>query len=356
MVHNPAEGAWSEEERWHLVPDLRIGALESGGPDQFGQVADVAVDDGGRIYVLERQAREVRVFGPDGQHVRTFGSQGGGPGELESPLGLEWGPEGNLWVSDFGNRRWEVFDSSGARVADHPFEGLSFGGEWGPDGLLYQNASVRGEDGFRQVVVRSRVGDDEDDVRLSAVDTLSRPDLEDGEVVEVTSNQGGNRLVFRFPVPLTPRSLMALVPPDGWWLTDPGSRYRLARIGFGGDTSLLVEREYEPVPVTAEAREQATADLPGDAEVPPDRIPDVHPPVRGLQPTPDGGLWVRRQVGPDRQGFDVFDPEGRYLGEIASDVPVDRLSVDVFEDDFVYGVLRDELDVPYVVRLRIERP
>lgn len=355
-VSNPARGAWAEDERWRLTVDLRIGALESGGPDQFGSVRGLRVDGAGRIYVLESQAREVRVFDAGGAHVRTFGSRGGGPGELESPVSLEWGPDGNLWIGDFGNRRWEVFDTAGARVGSHPFHGLSFGGQWGPDGFLYQNASVQTDEGFESVLIRSRLEGEAEDPELRPLDTLPRPEVPEGEIVEADMSQGGNSFTMRFPVPLTARSQRFLVPGQGWWLTDPGPRYRLAMVDFRGDTVRVVGREYEPVPVTDEVREEAATDLPGEVEVRPDRIPDVHPPVRGLEPGPRGGLWVRRQTGPDREGFDVFDPEGRYLGELAGEVPVDRLSIRILRDEVAYGVLRDELDVPYVVRLRIERP
>jgi hypothetical protein len=48
--------------------------------------------------------------------------------------------------------------------------------------------------------------------------------------------------------------------------------------------------------------------------------------------------------------FDVFDAEGRYLGMVA--MP-DRFTPLRFVGDAVYGVWQDELDVQYVVRLRI---
>lgn len=355
-VVNPQEGLWGEEERWALELDVRIGALESGGPDQLGSVADVAVDGAGRIWVLERQAQEVRVFDSRGAHVRTLGGPGGGPGELGNPVALEWGPRGNLWVVDFGNRRYEVFDTAGARLTSHPFQGRTFGFgiRLGPDGLLYEMAAVQ-EPEFRSVVVRRGFPSGEAE-NLEVVDTLARPDLEEGETVEVSLSQGGATFVMQLPVPLTPRHLAELVPGRGWWLSGPGSAYRLARTGFGGDTSLVVERAYEPVPVTDQARAEALEAVPDGVDLSPGRIPDVHPPVSGLEPSPDGGVWVRRQVATDREGFDVFDAEGRYLGEVVSEVPLDRFTLHAFLDDALYGVLTDELDVPYVVRLALRRP
>ena len=357
-VTNPARGLWGEEERWRLETDLRIGSLDSGGPDQLGSVADLAVDESGRIYVLERQAREVRVFGPEGSWLRTFGSQGSGPGELEAPNSLEWGPRGHLWIADFRNRRFEVFDTTGTRVGSHPVEGMGFGfgSRWGPDSLLYDFVSVREGDRISRRVIRKRLEVGEGDAQLVTTDTLRVPELPEAETVEINLTQGGRRLRMFVPVPLQPMAREELVPGRGWWLSDPGSEYRLARVDLGGDTSLIVERRYESVPVTPEAREEALESLPEGADLDPDRIPDVHPPLSGMEAAPRGGLWVRRQTAPDREGYDLFDPQGRYLGEVATDVALDRFTLEVLGEDALYGVLLDELDVPYVVRLRVVRP
>ena len=48
--------------------------------------------------------------------------------------------------------------------------------------------------------------------------------------------------------------------------------------------------------------------------------------------------------------WDVFDAEGRFLGVVS--MPK-RFAPRVFVDDKIYGVWRDELDVQYVVRMRI---
>ena len=50
--------------------------------------------------------------------------------------------------------------------------------------------------------------------------------------------------------------------------------------------------------------------------------------------------------------WDVFDGEGRYLGVVS--MPP-RFQARSFVGDGIYGVIRDGLDVPYVVRLRVVR-
>jgi hypothetical protein len=48
--------------------------------------------------------------------------------------------------------------------------------------------------------------------------------------------------------------------------------------------------------------------------------------------------------------WDVFDSEGRYLGVVT--MP-DRFTPSLFREEVIYGVWRDELNVEYVLRLRI---
>lgn len=48
--------------------------------------------------------------------------------------------------------------------------------------------------------------------------------------------------------------------------------------------------------------------------------------------------------------WDVFDAEGRFLGAVT--MP-ERFAPGLFRDDKIHGVWRDELNVEYVVRLRI---
>lgn len=92
------------------LPD-RTG--RGGGPDLFGQIHDLALDDLGQVYVLEAQASEVRVFDADGKHARTFGLPGARPGAFAEPVAIEEMPGGRLLVVDYENTRFSVFDTAG---------------------------------------------------------------------------------------------------------------------------------------------------------------------------------------------------------------------------------------------------
>ena len=90
VVRNGQQGIWDEAASWRaLKVDLSLGQASGVGPELFGDVRDIEVDSLGRIYVLDSQAGEIRVFEANGTHLRTIARRGEGPGELQGPTGME---------------------------------------------------------------------------------------------------------------------------------------------------------------------------------------------------------------------------------------------------------------------------
>lgn len=94
--------------------DLEIGRLDGDDPYLFSHIMDVAADEGGRVLVADRQTNEVRVFEPDGDFAFRFGGPGEGPGEMTEPNGLQFGPQGELWVRE--SVRYSVFTLGPAKA------------------------------------------------------------------------------------------------------------------------------------------------------------------------------------------------------------------------------------------------
>jgi len=115
-----AEYAGSDVElSWTLEPLWTLGGTDE-GPAAFFRVdrGALSTDSRGRLYVLDQGNREVRVFTSGGAHVRTFGSEGAGPGELRFPFSLAVGPDGSAGVVDLGKGALVRFDSSGAPLSE----------------------------------------------------------------------------------------------------------------------------------------------------------------------------------------------------------------------------------------------
>lgn len=353
-VASPADGLWTPGTAWRLEEELRIGSLESEGPDLFGTVLDLAVDDLGRIWVIDRQAMEVRVFGPGGEWVRTVGREGEGPGEFAGPDALRWGPEGDLWVVDQGNARISVFDTTGAYRTAHRRPPEASTGHYIWPGTVLADATVldatliRTETELQNVLVRW-------DTAGAVLDTFRLPAFE--RRLWVARSEGG---MAQAPVPHTP-NLRWEARPDGTLWFGTGEDYRIVQRNLAtADTLRIVERRWDPVPISGEEKDSAMVGydwlVQQGGRIDRSDIPDTRPAFRDFFVDDSGRLWVRPEVAADslrQRRFDVFDAEGRYLGPV--DSPVDLPRAPRVVGDRVYGVTRDELGVNYVVRLRIVR-
>ena len=86
-----------------------------------------------------------------------------------------------------------------------------------------------------------------------------------------------------------------------------------------------------------------------------DVVPRAYPPFERFYRSRDGTLWVRRSLGDGVVGFDVFDEEGRYLGQPEVPAGLVSMSVRLITGDGMYVIDTDELGVDYAVRLEILR-
>jgi sugar lactone lactonase YvrE len=351
LVRNPAVGLWSEGEEWKLTEEVRIGSADAEGPELLAEVGGILVDSLGRIYVLERQAKEVRVFDSREAHVRTFGREGGGPGEFRDPIGIFSDTAGRIWVTDPGNARYAVFDTAGTYVNSYrrsragytiPWQG-GFDGE----GRLVEVTTISTSSGPKQAVVRTNL-----DAPTTMPQTLQLPEYE-GEAYELVTS--GSFVSVR--VPFTPYLTFQLDPPNLW--VGVNDRYRIVKQTLDGDTLLVIEREEEAVPVTASERATALEELEPlrrqGLEVDEGRVSSVKPPYDAFWVDEDGRLWVvPARRGGEGFGYHVFDPEGRYLGVVSTPVSF-GFPAPVFHGDCVYGIHYGQLGIPYVVVLRIAR-
>lgn len=350
LVQNPDAGAWSEGEAWRLVEELRIGAVDGAGPDVFGDVHSLSftVDEGGRLYVVDGHADEVRVFDSSGRHLRSFGGTGAGPGELRSPYLAGWGPMGNLWIADAENARYSVFTPEGELLAtdrrESTFDMRPWPGTIDTAGRIL-DVGVRGRS--ERVILRV-------DPRSGAADTFPMPEYEGGLF---TFRNAAGLPVRSIGIPYAGRLVWKLDGRGYVWSTIT-DEYRIVKQDLDGDTLRIIELDRPPVPVTREERdrviEREEEHAEGVVRLDPSLVPSTKPYLLDFMVDDRGGVWVVPL--PGRLPYDVFDREGRYLGKVAK--PVDLVTWTarpVFRGDHVYGFVLDEMMVPYLVRLRIER-
>jgi hypothetical protein len=253
-------------------------------------------------------------------------------------------------VEDPRNNRYTVFDTTGALVATHPRKmnwlGFTWPGFFDDAGHLYLQDIDFSPEGREERLVRR-------DSTMAALDTFPLPEYE--PLIYRVVRDGLTRRAAS--VPFSPRRQW-LVARDGTLWFGVSGDYRLYQRALEGDTLRIVEKEYEPIPVTrAERGEALDQEFYRDmaeqgADIDPEIIPPFRPAWTSFTVDREGYLWVVPQI-PDSMAtaLDVFDPEGRYLGRRIVSAPIQGASPGpVIRGQHLYAVTRDELGVQYVLR------
>jgi len=353
VVDNSENPAWRSGEEWQVVEELRIGGVGGTGPEVFGNIGSIAVDPLDRIWVLDFQAQELRIFDADGEHVRTVGRPGGGPGEFNQAVHVGVALDGDIWVMDPSNARLSVFDTAGVYAEGKPAPGggwmLPWPGRFDNGGRYYVPVSHEG----RTTVVRFN---DE----FQVVDSLAIPsDPVPRGLIEIRDDQG--RAMMTVPVPYQGSLTWRISPIGTMWamITD---QYRLFELNADGDTLRTITRAFTPPPVTTADRDRAQEEvqwlIDQGAAFDPASLPRTKPPVQHFFFDEESHIWVELAAADDDElspMVDVFDQEGRFLGSLRLPFVRSTMVPPIFRDGRVYTVIHDDLDVQYVVRARIER-
>ena len=89
-----------------------------------GKPVGVSFGPDGNVWIADTHYHRVMVYTPAGQIVRQFGSRGSGPGEFELPTDVAFDKQGRVYVGEYGGHdRVQVFDQTG----NYLFEFGSFG-------------------------------------------------------------------------------------------------------------------------------------------------------------------------------------------------------------------------------------
>lgn len=66
-------------------------------------------DAAGNVYVSDVGNDRIQVFRPDGTYLAAWGGTGSADGQFHTPESVAVGPEGAAYVVDLGNRRLQRF-------------------------------------------------------------------------------------------------------------------------------------------------------------------------------------------------------------------------------------------------------
>lgn len=358
--------AWDDTAGWTVAdtPSVSIGVGEGPEEYQLYRVFDALRLHDGRIVVGNSGAADLRFFGLEGEHLRTVGGQGSGPGEFAdfTTIRLCRRSGGRILATDGRNNRLHVFTDRGDLVRTtrygQPPEGTNIW-LWGcfADGTLMMGGSMGPLAGAPGEVIDSelqyfRYGPD-GTFRNRLFGFTSRPRL---------VNRVGQ--ITHYPyIPLTPARAVATGARAAY--LGLGEARRIRRYDTVGALESIIEWRGPERRTTGDLwdryvetslegmsseddrrryRRLYSRDLPI-----PDRLPAYGD---EMQVDAGGNLWVERYRLPweSERWWDVFDPEGRWLGAVRTP---DRVRVLEIGRDYLLGRHLDELRVERVRLYRL---
>ena len=353
-------GAGGPIPRWEVeaTPRLSVGSNEGEVATRLFRVADaLRLADGG-VLIADGGSGEIRHFGADGRHIRSFGGLGDGPGEFRRVSALSLGDADELVIYDRGLHRVTRYGIDGTFRGSYQV-GLpeADGRTLFPTRLLAQGATLVGREG-QDLSSGPSLGVTRDTARWVRV----HPASDSAEVIvsvpgswSVQFEVQGQR--FYRVAPLTPRPSWDL--QGATLYVSPGATFEIRVIDLDEGTQGIwrrsVQREQadEAVISSWEAGFEQTAALPA-SERP--RLldfydampyPDSLPAYSDLHADPLGYLWAERfhhEYDPERL-WDVYSGVGEFMGTV--ELPAGLWVLEIGED-YVLGIHYDDLGVEYV--------
>jgi hypothetical protein len=347
--------AHAQGARWAAEPIVRAGAAD--GPGSLADVFDVEIAPDDRILVGQPTIASMAVFDADGRYLRSVGRRGPGPGEFNVLGRLGWLGD-TLWVVDFGrihlfSQELEFIETIAPHLDRRPGVPHMIPGPLMGDGSI----------AFAGIPVP-------DDIPLPMILGTRR-----GDVLRTLGHEKDLRRSFR----VTFADTQSTSVPDPWpshslWIhaadgesivvvnrrTTEGRTFQVLRIDLNGDTAMKRAIQYSPRAISRDVADRAyraLADRFDGRRMTPAAVeralrdqvqfPRFAPPVSALVAGLDGTIWLRREdLRAESVEWQVLSESGQTIGTLS--LPGD-LDVKRARSNRVWGVVKDELDIPYVV-------
>lgn len=114
---------------------VRKFAIGGGLPEK------IAIDAAGNCYVTDSTEDTVKKYDAAGAFVMEWGGTGSGDGQLNTPMGITFDANGDIWVNDRFNYRFVKYDTDGNQLFATTRDTWDNTGAtdlvFGPDGMIY---------------------------------------------------------------------------------------------------------------------------------------------------------------------------------------------------------------------------
>jgi len=349
-VWNPPQGAWGDGTGWSVQEVLRLGG--TWGPEEqlfSGPLLTTSIGPDGLLYVLDSNAAVLSVFDSTGALVRTTGRPGRGPGEFVSPSAMVFDGLNRLWVADGFGGRYTVFDEEGELIRTQARPVRALARLQHPISYL-KTGSLLDEASSWPRVLFLRV--DTSGARVDTLGSLRQPELSDAAMaVRIPPGSDFQKVVQNMQL----RRHWAVGPDGTLWTADSGELLLVQRT-FGGDTIRVVHTSHRKLEFSSSENRMISRGL-DEVGLGPEDITVVRPVLQSLHVLEDGHVLVQIEsdIGEAGRTFDVFEPEGRFLGSLDLPFAPAPLGVAMFRGDTILAPTLGDNDVPFVVEAVIRR-
>jgi hypothetical protein len=278
--------------RLTLKEELTIGE-KKGEEYIFSRISSIAIDEEERIYVADYREGNIKVFGKNGNYIKTIGKKGKGPGEFIRPRSIQITPQNELVVFDILSRRISYFNLNGKFV-----KSVSTGKIW---------------------ALRLRVDSKGNFILTEGVLDPKNPRY---ELKKFDSNFDLIKKIAISPAP-SPNAFNPFMPRSFWQITKSDyiiygypENYELKIFDPTGKLIKRIIKEYNPVEITKEEKEEVIKEAPPGIKF---VFSKYHPAFLYFTLDEEGRIFVQTWEKTENGNgyyYDIFDSKGRYIAKI----------------------------------------
>jgi len=329
VIENPVKPSLPPgvPSQMRIKKELVIG--KSSGRDEymFGEARGVAVDDSGRIFVLDSKQTLIRVFDRNGVYLKTIGKKGQGPGELQTPQHVFTTWQEEIMIEDHLPRQFVFYSLDGKFLRNVSFARV----------FIF----TTGIDSAGNFIGIVQTGEPDGNVQV-----LNRYSPEFKYLHTVGYPIKGDRGTYNFFKPW----LRWAVYKGNHIIFSFSEKYELLIYDAAGRLVRKIVKKYKPVKISEEelAYMRKVIRLPSTVRL---IVPKHHPAFQRFTVDDKDRIFVQTwEKTKDGKGciYDVFSPEGICIAR----VPLHAVPR-VWKRDKLYTIEEDADSYQYVVRYKV---